>query len=795
MTPIPFQKLRPLIRRVTLSCVLSVALASHQAMCQNPFEDSPLGTTFGDNTAAGDTNPFGMPSAGGTAADAPAFGGFGQPMNAQPTEAATSLDQEDPDPIVRRLRSEVPQTPQDMADGLTWMVRLKRWDEVRRLLDVLNAANWPLEQQAALTRSAGSSLWLRVRSDDAQLSPEQSKLVGELLAAPAKLARQPAWLDSWINKLASPSAGERRLAQLRLQDGSMVAVARLVEHLMAGDTQVEPAILAATVMEFGRDGSDALRAACLVADPQRAGRVVLALAELPGREFSAEIGAGLASRVLPADVQSQLAEVVVRRFGKLPSSEAIRAYLDKQFSDQLAQYQQTRATRASTFDIVWRLTPDRRSIQLVDTLTKDRWLENAARLAAHRLQLSPPPANAELVDCGAVLLQRAYQVQPTLALGEVASAMLLDIPKENSTEPGFWVQIFEQASEWQMHGGAVRALQMLVASAGSDYLIPTDFLSRLLSDSRPVVRYAALESIAAIDPQSRFEGSEKALETALEMTELADGPHALVIGLQSELRAAAGQQITQQTGGGVTLANSARTALLALNGNAPVELLVVVDRVADQSLYEMFQRLRKSERGRALPLAVLTDELYQHERQWIAETPGVVHSVLSNQPQHMSRILDLLADSLDTAPLTASDREHFALVASRFLTRIAGDRDTYAFYPLSDWREELLDLGSNMSTRTQLAILAGLGTADSQRKLTELAASSGLDADERLQAAQAFGKSVRRFGLNISSDDVQRTYDLYNTLGPSDPNAVKSLGLALDIVEAQAGKGAWPDGL
>ena len=173
---------------------------------------------------------------------------------------------------------------------MTWTVRIKRWDEVKRLLGQLRAGGWNLEQQSELSREAGATLWYRMRQADAGLTEEELGLITELLVVPGKLARETTNIDRWIAALASPTAGERRKAQLGLQAGGMVALQRLSERLLDGASDVEPAILASTIMSFGRDGREALRTAWLVViDPVAASRALMAIAKLPGKQFATEL--------------------------------------------------------------------------------------------------------------------------------------------------------------------------------------------------------------------------------------------------------------------------------------------------------------------------------------------------------------------------------------------------------------------------------------------------------------------------------------------------------------------------
>ena len=743
----------------------------------------PAQDPFGGGAAT--DNPF-----GGPADAASPFGGFGQAApaaEAAPAAAATATapTEQDPNPIIRLLRETPPQTPEEMAEGLTWVVRLKRWDEVRRLLDEIAGKQWDLPQLAQLASAGGESLWFRLSVDEAGLSEEQRKLLDSIVAAQGTLARDPAWLDNWIEKLAHPQPGERRLAQLRLQEGGPAAITRLLERLFDGSANVDAGMLAGTIAQFGSTGRDALRAACLIKDPQRAARVYLGIAEIPGSEFSSEVAAGLQSTQLTPEHRADLAEIVLRKYSKVPTPIAIEKYLAERFASRLEDYQQSRAALPVVIEEpIWRPTGDGKSIVQVNGSPEERQLEQLARVAAHRLNLTRA-TNDDLVESSAVILQRAYRVQPSLWPAADPAAYLADLDQVASDEAAFWIRVFDRASELQLHGAAVRSVQMLAQHAPGNYLIPLDFLTRLLGDSRPVIRYLALEQIAKLDPQQSFGGAEKSLEVAVEMARLTSGPHALVIGRSAELRQAAQQQLEQQVGAQVTTADSARSGLLALDGLQPIEMVLVVDRMSDQSVFELLQRLRTAERSRALPIAVLTDELYQHERRLIGQMPGVVSAQLSRGPQQMQQVIDRLMGQLDTQPFSSEDRNRFAEIGGEFLSKIASDRDLYAFYPLNDWRSELGGIGRSMPIASRLALLAALGTADSQMQLVALASSSSLTAAERLRAAHEFTASVDRFGMNLGREEVLRVYDVYNALGANDPATAASLGAVLDAIEAR----------
>ncbi len=761
---------------------------------QDPFgEGDPFGGADVDVS-----DPFG--SSGTDAGSGFGDTGFGDADvgTAAPSATASAgqtLGVEDPDPVVRLLYSSPPKTTQQWSDALTWMVRIKRWDETKRLLGNLQAENWSVERQAELSRLTGPSLWLRIRTAEAELTPEQQQLVRDILAAPSKLARDPQAIDNWIQQLSSPEAGVRRLAQLRLQDGSMASVQRIVNRLLSGEAQAPGAILASTVAEFGADGEDALRAACLVKDPQKAARVYLALAEIPSKSFSAELGAAVVGQQLPADAQAKLIEIVLDKYGQVPTASAVHTFLSHKFDEALANYQQKRTSGSHFGSLVWRPTADGQSIQLVEVPAGHRQLERLAQLASHRMQ-SGVATRDNLVDSGAALLQRAYHLSPTLSMSDISAHLLVPLRTELTVDADYWQQVFHRADELQMHGAALRAVQLMNDHAvRGDFPDPLDFLSQLLGDPRPMMRYSALQAIARLDPKQAFGGSEKAIETAVEMVSLAAGPQALVIGLQDELVQAAGHQLQQQTGAEAIMVNSAKAALKVLSENRPVELVVIADRVSDISLFELMQRLRNTRNGQSLPIAVLTERLYQHERRQIEKMPGVFASVLTADGRQMERVIATLFQSLDTQPMSPDERSEFAVAAGRFLASVSADRDSYAFYPVSDWRDELIDKQHGLSVSGRVSVMSAIGSAHGQTALAEMAANGRLEASERMAAARAFGNSVRRFGMLLPREEIQQTYDLYNQLGPTDPVAAEALGMILDITEAQAGEADWPEGL
>lgn len=730
-------------------------------------------------------DPFGAGDPFGGTADSAAA--VDQPPVAAPA-AAAGLPAEETDPLVRMLRASPPQTPQRFAEALEWMARIGRWDEVGRYLDLISSAGWNREQLAELSSAGGPSLWYRLREGGKNLSDAQRKFVVDIAALPAQLAREPQWLDSWIDRLAAQTPAERREAQMQLERASRPAIERLCARLLSGDQRVAGRELANSLLDFHVDGIEALRAACVVKDSAAQTRVLLALAQSSASQFGVELGSAVESASLPADSRQAISQALLKKYNKLPTHQAVHEFMLGRFERQLADYQMARTHRARVPVTVWRLDSAGTGVKAAEATVADHALELLAQIAAHRVTYNYRTHNDE-IDCATVLLQHAYQSRPGVATDNLLGSLMASLPQDAGTSD-FWKQVLDRSDEWQMHGAAVRAAQAI----GSTLATSTPgsasftFIAECLRDSRPALRYVAVDAIARAQLKAPYDGSASALEAAIEMSRLGQGPMVLVVGLTGDLRMAAEQQLAALGSPAISV-NSTAAALQILDQPYPIEMIMVVDRVPHNSVRALVERLRHSRRGGSLPVAVLTDELEPFEVTELSRMPGVVMSVLSTQPDHMPRIIGELERNLDIRPLSAEERASFATTASAFLATIAADRQTYGFYPLVRWEKELASAIDALPRDAWLAILGGLGTPDSQQQLMMVAADLSELESTRVQAAAAFERSVRETGLVLGRNAILQAYELYNTQGPNDPVTVKALGPVLDAIETKTGKG------
>ncbi|MFO1065971.1 MAG: hypothetical protein U0892_19080 [Pirellulales bacterium] len=750
-----------------LCCVLGGSVCA-----QDPFAADPFGAPPAAPAGQGSADAFGA-----TPAAAPVAAG-----------AAPTVLADDPDPMVRLLRANPPKTPHDIAEAIEWMSRVSRFDEVGRLIDSAQRSGWNQTQLLEFARTGGDALWYRLSSNTENgLNDAQKKFLRDAAALPSKVARDPQWIEGWIAKLASPSIVERHDAESHLHQAGSAAIVKLVTRLLAGDQSIPPNRIAEAIVHFDVDGIEALRTACTSTVPNAAVNVMAAISSTPSPEFSVELSSAAESVTLSQEARDLVRKLLLARHSTLPQPEAVHTYIVDRFKQQLDAYQLARQLHARAPASVWRLTPDGRSVVKVEVKAADRELERLSQLAQARAQLSRSE-QLDLVQSATVLLQHHYQIGTAEALTDPAK-MLSGLLPADTIHDELWSQISQQSSDWQMHGASLCAAAALGRSLpGAKPASPVfDFNAKLLRDERPALRYTATASVADAGIEFEFNGAATALENAVEMSRLGQGPMFLVVGLTAELRQAAEQQVGS-LGGQAISANSTAEALKLLDRPLPIEHILVVDRVLSNSVSTLVGRLRNSRRGSSLPIAVLTDELTPVEVAELNRKNAVVQSVLTADAADLARVVAEMERMLDTRPLSSAERVYFSEVGSRLIETISADRKKFVFYPLQRWETELLVERSGITTSARLAALAGMGTSTSQTQLMLAAADTALDETRRGAAAAAFEQSVQRFGNRLSRTDTLRAYDLYNDLGPKDPVAVKALGKVLDAIEAVTGK-------
>jgi hypothetical protein len=103
-------------------------------------------------------------------------------------------------------------------------------------------------------------------------------------------------------------------------------------------------------------------------------------------------------------------------------------------------------------------------------------------------------------------------------------------------------------------------------------------------------------------------------------------------------------------------APSGRAAVRAIQQVTPLELILVVDRLADLPVSEVVQRIDAYPPTSAVPMAVLTPNLTQGEVLVLRETSGIVYGTLTARENYMPNVVRRMNSIADIPLPSRTDR-------------------------------------------------------------------------------------------------------------------------------------------
>ncbi len=312
--------------------------------------------------------------------------------------------------------------------------------------------------------------------------------------------------------------------------------------------------------------------------------------------------------------------------------------------------------------------------------------------------------------------------------------------------------------------------------------LPTP-LARAVVDSNSKVQMAALAAIMKINPQQSFAGAS-AVPAALWRFASGSGEPQAIVGAPNPAHA-------EDWAGG--LRGLGFDAIPVFSGIDVVEkalesprlALVLVDSdIGKPLLREVLYQLRTHSRLAHVPVAILSGSNDLQTARQIAEVDPYLLTVSRPHGEAaMKSLVDrltLLADNQFTAEASTQQAKQ----AIEWLAQLLQGHNPY---------DELLRNAEILEqtvfqkelSQVSLAALASAGTAGSQQTLADFASMPNQPLELRRQAAQAFAKSVDRFGCLLTADQIAAQYDRYNASETADTDTQQVLSVLLDTIETE----------
>jgi hypothetical protein len=688
----------------------------------------------------------------------------------QPVEepAITVVD----DPAVRAALA-LPRTePIDYVTTIEALSAFGHSELAAPIVDELAALQLDATQRATLVSQVGTARLMKLASND--LLPESIKsFVEQSMAAAAETSTSPERVAQLVSQLSEPGTSKRAvrelarigtpavepvLAVLARDDSPPAARGSARRALLALRPASEPALLAAMETKRPHLKADAAELLAGLRVTQAGGPLAVATLIPTGDEAAdARIAAAFehmagtyadvatAERLLKRSIENALAGVPVFA----PSDGRISMFA---WSDEMGT-----------------LTP-------IDLPIADANLVHAARLSRdlallrgdrieYRLQA------ARLTIEANVLLDEANQTPvdlTTLTTYELSRLLLT-------------------ANDERHFTASLAALKETTSrrdpTALDDWQSQPGPVAQGLRSPSPRVRHAALTAIGAIDSPTAFPGSSYVADS-LTHALTAHGRRVAVAAAPRLEEAVTWVGSLASAGYAGEAVTTGRELIDIATSSADVEMIWIDMTIASPGVREVVFQLRREPWTAQIPIVLLAREpQINRARQIAGEHNRVIAQLRPHSEAARLEIAEDLSAMLPRDWPTADERLAVASDAAELARQLlAADRDFYRLRSAIAVRESDIDplVGGDKSWQT----LGLLGTPGSQRTLVELASRAMLFDQQRQQAIDALANSIDAHGVLLSTDEIQRQYDLYNSslaVGQAD---VELLSNILDAIEA-----------
>lgn len=687
---------------------------------------------------------------------------------------------------------ELPRTsPTEQLRTIALLLDLDRPEVAALVLPDLLKAKLTDDDRAALVRKFGTARFMElIRRDRPAAAADGASFAGagkfaqQCLDAAAAQARDPKRLAALVKQLTDGSEDERLAAEADLAASGQNAVAACLTALAEAKTKPARGRLMAALIEM-RPASDGPVLAAL-ADGE--GQLQRDAAELAGAMRLSEampLLAALAAGGSESAETSAAASAALSRLGFSTPTQLEAIAVVKRRLGELAKGAPVPTAPGDDGGGVW-WTWDGAKRQIVSrefTAAELRTLA-AGRLARALVHLGglvdPVDRRAVLIDAWeeAAILDRPLPKQLEQVVAASSTAELS--------------AALDTALRYDRSAAAIAAAGCLARRGDPSALATADGrpspLTFAAASCRRDVRFAALEAVMQLHPPRSFPGASHVVDSLWYFAAGAGRPTA-VVASSVFARSSDWAGLLRALGFEATPTADGREAIAACldpASSSRLELVMLDVDLDGPPLRETVFQLRAADRTARVPILIAASSDRFDEAREIAESFPL--TIAAPRPASEAALAPLVARAsalADGRGETAEVRRQRAEKSLRWIASLLAEGG-----PDELIREGALAHRAAIDPASPAAIeavdvLAALGTADSQASLAELASESSRPLADRRRAAEAFARSVGRFGLQLDRTQVFAQYDRYNASQNADRATQELLGALLDVIEGK----------
>jgi CheY-like chemotaxis protein len=687
------------------------------------------------------------------------------------------------DPVVTALLTSNPTTPSDIFRTAQLLLDAGRPELAKRFLQKLLDAKLDDDQWTALVNEFHTPT-LTDLAARTELRPQSEQLIHAALSAVNRRLLDPARLAAEIKQLQDPSPEVRAKALESLQGAHGVGMNALIAVLADPQRAAEHAAVRAALVAMRGDAIDPLADILDRAEPELIIQAIETLAQMRATQATAYLLVPALSDRSDPRVRAAARGAVVELLGRLPN----KAWAAQQLDDLARRYFAGKQSMRVDVDgraTLWTWDAEKRQCVPRNCAPDDAARAVAARLARAARSLASDNFKVQVLSLATALDQIVYDrgLDKRLDFNDPA---IREIAALNPS-------IIEAVLAFclaERHPAAARAAAEILGRTGTAQSLlrggsePSPLVRAARSPDRRL-RMAALDSIAALQPQSPFAGSSQVMESLGYLAASSGGRRALAVSpIPGTLEEWIG--VLKFRNIACDLAASGREAVsMALHG--PDYELVVID-MATQSppAEEIVQEIRQDYRTASLRIALVARAGFLKRAERIAEEDPL--SIAFSQPLDAAAARWQLSKLMELTPpefVGFSERQNMAVRALDCLAKLASTSgELYDMHRVQD--AVLTGLLVPRLSSHAVAVLANLGTSASQKALVDLASRSANPLELRSSAAKALDFNVQRFGLLLNQDAIREQYVRYNKSSSQDAATQQVLASTLNTIESRA---------
>jgi HEAT repeat protein len=680
------------------------------------------------------------------------------------------------------IRDLNPSTPDELLAAVRTSINLDQPEVAKQYLQALVDLQPNEEVLVQLYRKFGAGLFLQL-SRESRLSPLAKEFAQRVLEAAEKAVTDPQRISRLVAALQDDSRAVRNGAISGLRDAGSVAVAPILDASSTADSQMSRRRLLAGLFGLGKAAVDPLLGALDAGRPSIRADAMTVLGWLEVHEAIPRLIRPAFDSSLDPVVRRAARDALHELLGSLPAEETGKRVL----SDRVSHLLSTGMPDRADFDgqvAIWRWDAQAGQSAPVPLPARDAAASEAARLAADLYALEPTNRDYQRLYLTAQLTAARLRGGLDSPLSESAKDVHRRLLR---VRPETIESVLADARRLNRIPAAIAAAELLGDIGDQRSVADTHGARRPLTaallDGDARVRFAAAEAIVKIGPRHAYRGAADLIEL-LNFILRTEGSRRVLLVHSRPDEAALLASLARSRGFEADVVSVGRDALKHALAHPDFELLLISDAINFPRWTELVQQFRRDWRTSRTPIGLIARAPSLSRADGIAARDGLTEAFpMPQNEETLDVVFERLLKLRDDPPVGPAVRLRQATAALDWSGQLAGD-DSYGFYeflPLLPSLESAL-LVPDLSKRAA-RVLGRLGTPRAQYALADFASQVVHPLRSRQAAAAGLEQAIQRRGVQLTSTQILRQYDRYNSSADLDAETQAVMGAILDSIE------------